>query len=125
MTIHKVEAAEVQTFTSTSSVAAYIKTTAIARNINSDLALFIADKESQFVATSTGDMNLVCPQGVNKGKPVRARGVFQITECYHPEVSDACAYNVACATDIALPMIRDNCLKEFSTCKLYKKRVAP
>lgn len=40
-------------------------------------------------------MNIVCER---TGKPVRARGLWQWTECYHPEISDECAYDVYCST---------------------------
>lgn len=49
--------------------------------------------ESSYRASAVGDMKLICPRGVNGGLPVRARGLAQITQCYHPEVSDAQAFN--------------------------------
>lgn len=68
-----------------------------------------------------GDMAITCPAGPNKGKPVRARGLWQFTECYHPEVSDAEAYDMASSTTLALPLLRNEktCRNQFSTCDQY------
>lgn len=49
--------------------------------------------ESQFKSDAVGDMNITCTHGVYMGLPVRARGLAQITRCYHPEVTDAQAFN--------------------------------
>ncbi|MFA6991933.1 MAG: hypothetical protein WC269_01470 [Candidatus Gracilibacteria bacterium] len=46
--------------------------------------------ESGLRADAVGDMNIICPR---TGKSVRARGMFQITECYHPEVTDEQAFD--------------------------------
>lgn len=42
-------------------------------------------------ATGYNDATPGCPDGS------RDRGILQINDCYHPEVSDACAYDARCA----------------------------
>lgn len=79
---------------------------------------YIFEHESRFNPKATGDMNITCKR---TGKPVRSRGLSMITECYHPEVTDAQAYN----EDFALKWGIDHmvstatCKQEFSTCRDY------
>ncbi len=54
----------------------------------------VSGESSYQIKPKDGDMNITCPRGINKGKPVRARGAVQITECYFPEVTDEQAYDV-------------------------------
>lgn len=55
--------------------------------------------ESSYQADAVGDMKLLCRQGPFRGLPVRARGLAQITRCYHPEVSDFEAFSPRFAVD--------------------------
>ena len=105
-------------YTSTSTVRAYIES-------QTDLprAVFIARGESHFVWNERGDMDIICwnKRSPFYGKPVAARGVWQITRCYHPEVTDAQADDVEWSTAWALPRIADKkkCIKEWTQCRLY------
>lgn len=58
--------------------------------VSSSTMSTIINRESMFDPKKTGDMHIICPR---TGRPVRARGLAQITECYHPEISDAEAYD--------------------------------
>lgn len=82
---------------------------------------YIINNESQYDPTQIGDMNLICPIGPNKGKPVRARGWFQITECYHPEVSDAQAFDYIWALKWSIPKINNEktCKIEWTACRWH------
>lgn len=66
----------------------------------------------------TGDMNIICKR---TGKPVRSRGIIQISECYYPEISDECAYTVECALDKMILLIKDDktCKSQWTTCRNY------
>lgn len=67
-----------------------------------------------------GDMFIVCPSGVNKGQPVRARGLLQITTCYHPEVTDEQAYDPDFAiTYGAKEIANDTAWREHTACNCY------
>lgn len=82
--------------------------------------IVIAQDESGFnTNVRDGDMQRKCPSGKYKGKPVRARGIYQITQCYHPEITDAQAYDPVFATRWAIQKLIDGkCKQEFSTCPL-------
>ena len=85
------------------------------------LAIAIAENESQTNPNvPNGDMNIICKR---TGKPVRARGLFQITECYHPEISDQWAFDSTFSIIWAVHQIADEkkCRKEFSTCRQLLK----
>jgi hypothetical protein len=64
-----------------------------------------------------GDMDVTC---VTTQKPVRARGLAQITECYHPEVSDAEAYDVDFALNwTAKEIANHTAWREHQVCNCY------
>lgn len=50
----------------------------------------IVTNESSFNPLAIGDMGITCKK---TGRPVRARGAVQITECYFPEITDAQAFD--------------------------------
>lgn len=107
-------------FTSTTTVKEYILSQA---TTTPKRALYIAENESHFDASARGDLHILC-QNKNSpyyGKPVTARGVFQITRCYFPEVTDTQADDVAWATAWALPKIADpeTCKMLWTTCRNY------
>ncbi len=84
-------------------------------------ALFLTNKESGWVTDKVGDTHLICnaPKSPNFGKPQRSRGVWQISDCWHPEVTDAQAFDVIWATHWAMQtMTVDKGCKQWSTCKL-------
>ena len=66
--------------------------------ISEELFIRILLDESSGSSTVIGDMNIICKKGPNKGKPVRARGLFQITECHWPKITDEQAFNPVWST---------------------------
>ena len=59
---------------------------------NPQVADWIVTHESQHHPEATGDGG-------------ESRGLWQINKAWHPEVSDTCAYNIACSTDWSLERI--------------------
>ncbi|MBK5255235.1 MAG: transglycosylase SLT domain-containing protein [Vicinamibacteria bacterium] len=80
--------------------------------INADLAVCIAEHESRFRPDALGDSHLTCPM---TGEPQRSRGLFQISDCWHPEVSDEVAFSVSSATEWALARMQRGYAREWST----------
>lgn len=71
--------------------------------------------ESHYIRTAEGDMDIICKR---TGKPVRARGPVQITECFHPEVSDENAFDWEYSLNWAAEKIASKqCGKEWTTCR--------
>jgi hypothetical protein len=83
-------------------VKTYIQTQARAYGVNPNLALWIVKHESQFDPHAKGDGEA-------------SRGLWQISKIYHPEVSDAVAFNVASSTEWSLGRIRSGKVNEWST----------
>jgi len=81
---------------------------------------YIISNESNWKPTALGDMDIICKR---TGKPVEARGLMQITECYHPEITDRQAYNPIFALEWAIPLIADEitCKEQWTTCRNYYK----
>jgi hypothetical protein len=90
-------------------VRAYVESAAITRGVNPQVAEWIVTHESQHHPEATGDGG-------------ESRGLWQINKVWHPEVSDACAYNVACSTDWSLERIRAGHIDEWRTWKYCKER---
>lgn len=86
--------------------------------INRELAQYVVKNESHYNEQAVGDLFVFCPKD---NKPVFARGSLQITRCYHPEISDDCAFDADCALDTMLPMMKDKktCKKEWTTCRWF------
>jgi hypothetical protein len=83
-------------------VKAYVRTQAVEYGVNPTLALWIVKHESQFNPRAKGDGEA-------------SRGLWQISRIYHPEVSDAMAFNVASSTEWSLERIRSGKANEWST----------
>jgi hypothetical protein len=83
-------------------VKAYVQTEAVEHGVNPKLALWIVKHESQFNPHAMGDGEA-------------SRGLWQISKIYHPEVSDAVAFNVASSTEWSLERIRSGKVNEWST----------
>ncbi len=83
-------------------VKAYVRTQAVEYGVNPKLALWIVKHESQFNPRAKGDGEA-------------SRGLWQISKIYHPEVSDAMAFNVASSTEWSLERIRSGKVNEWST----------
>ena len=83
-------------------VKAYVRAQAIEYGVSPALALWIVKHESQFNPRAKGDGEA-------------SRGLWQISKIYHPEVSDAMAFNVASSTEWSLERIRSGKVNEWST----------
>ena len=83
-------------------VKAYVQTQALEFGVNPKLALWIVKHESSFNPRAKGDGET-------------SRGLWQISKIYHPEVSDAEAFNVASSTEWSLERIRSGKVNEWST----------
>ena len=90
-------------------VRAYVEGAAKTRGVNPQIAEWIVTHESGHHPEATGDGG-------------QSRGLWQINKAWHPEVSDACAYNVTCSTDWSLDRIRAGYIDEWSTWKYCKER---
>jgi len=83
-------------------VKTYVQTEAVEHGVNPKLALWIVKHESQFNPRAKGDGEA-------------SRGLWQISKIYHPEVSDAMAFNVRSSTEWSLERIRAGKASEWST----------
>jgi hypothetical protein len=87
----------------------YVQSASKAAGVNPRIAEWIVSHESRHRPEATGDGG-------------ESRGLWQINKVWHPEVSDACAYEVACSTDWSLERIRAGYVDEWSTWKYCKER---
>jgi len=83
-------------------VKAYVRMEAVDHGVDPRLALWIVKHESQFNPRAKGDGEA-------------SRGLWQISKIYHPEVSDATAFNVRSSTEWSLERIRAGKASEWST----------
>jgi hypothetical protein len=90
-------------------IRAYVQAVAKANGVSPEVAEWIVTHESQHHPDATGDGG-------------ESRGLWQINKAWHPEVSDACAYNVTCSTKWSLKRIRAGYVNEWSTWKYCKER---
>ena len=90
--------------------------------VDPKLALFVAEFESSYNPKQTGD-DFLCTfkYSPNINKPVMARGLWQFTDCYFPEISDEVAFDVASSTKIAMPLLKDKkkCIRTWTVCRNY------
>jgi len=91
--------------------------------VSQELAHYVAFNESSYNPNAIGDMNINCP---STGKPVRARGVMQLTDCWYGYVSDEEAFDAETNIKIGMEVIakgRTTCISQFSTCREYYKNL--
>ncbi len=81
--------------------------------VSAELLSTIVSRESQWNVKAVGDMQLVCPK---TGKPVRAKGLMQITDCYWPDISDDEAFDPTFALTWAAEKLANGECKLWSTC---------
>ncbi|HVA94069.1 MAG TPA: transglycosylase SLT domain-containing protein [Candidatus Dormibacteraeota bacterium] len=91
------------------AVRAYVQRAARTAGVNPRVAEWIVTHESHQQPEATGDGG-------------ESRGIWQINKAWHPEVSDACAYNVPCSTAWSLHRIRAGYADEWSTWKYCRTR---
>jgi hypothetical protein len=83
-------------------VKAYVRRQAVRRGVDPQVALWIVKHESSFNPRAKGDGEA-------------SRGLWQISRIYHPEVSDAEAFNVVASTEWSLRRIRSGKVSEWSS----------
>ena len=83
------------------------------------LALCIVENESEFKPDQLGDGHLTCPL---TGERQRSRGLWQISDCWHPEVPDDVAFSVSSSTEWSLTRIKSGYANEWSTYARCKKQ---
>lgn len=81
---------------------AYIESQARAYGVDPKIALWITSHESSFDPTRKGDDD-------------QSRGLWQISSIYHPEVSNACAFEASCSTQWSLAWIAKGHVNQWST----------
>ncbi len=106
-------------FNSTTSISLYVAKQCALQNVSVKQCLAIIEHESQFNPKASGDDELICKSGPNKGKPVQSRGLWQINSCAWPEVTDDVAFSIVSSTQWAIPHFKQNPWW-WSTYKLYK-----
>ena len=87
--------------------------------VNKELAHYVAFNESSYNPNAIGDMDITCPLD---GKPVRARGVFQLTDCWYGHIPDEDAFHAETNIKIGIEVIakgRTTCMSQFTTCRNY------
>ena len=88
-------------------VRAYVIAQAKAYAVNPDEADWIVSHESQYCQNMHGDDG-------------QSRGCWMISSVYHPEVSDACAYDLQCSTAWSLKWILAGHINEWSTMRFCR-----
>jgi hypothetical protein len=83
-------------------VKAYVQSRAVQRGVDPELALWIVRHESSFNPRARGDGEA-------------SRGLWQISKIYHPEVTDAEAFDVRSSTEWSLGRIRSGNVNEWSS----------
>ena len=83
-------------------VKAYVRSQAVERGVDPQLALWIVKHESSFNPRAKGDGEA-------------SRGLWQISKIYHPEVSDDEAFGVSSSTDWSLQRLREGKANEWSS----------
>ena len=90
-------------------IQAYVEGAARTRGVDPQTAEWIVAHESDHQPEAIGDGG-------------ESRGLWQINKSWHPEVSDACAYDVTCSTKWSLGRIRAGHIDEWNTWKYCKER---
>lgn len=86
--------------------------------VDRELAHYIVSEESEYNPKAVGDMYIHCER---TNSPVKARGLMQITRCYHPNVTDAQAFDADENLDYGMKLAskKSLCRQQFSTCDRY------
>lgn len=93
------------------------------RGLDEDKIIFVARCESKLSHSALGDGHMIC---ASTKKPMRSRGLWQINECGHPEISDEQAFDPIWSTDWAMDVFaKGNEEKEWKICsRKYDRLVA-
>lgn len=109
-----------QQLSTTTDPKSYVEAVSKDSGVDISVTLYVLEHESRYCQDKLGDMDIF-----REGKPVRARGCWQITQFFHPEISDECAFDLVCSTTWAIPRLKDKktCIHEWSTCRDYYKSI--
>lgn len=106
------------------NVPEFIAMNAQAYHLDPQMALFVSWGESEWNPNvSDGDGHIMCniKTSINFGKYTHSRGVWQISDCAHPEVTDAQAHDLKWSTQWAMKtMVNDGGCFQWSTCNMKK-----
>jgi hypothetical protein len=80
-----------------------IREKARAQNLDENKIAFIAKCESQMEPEVVGDGHLLCKR---TGQPMRSRGIWQLNDCGHPEISDEQAFDPEWSTNWAIEIFK-------------------
>ena len=94
---------------STSEIQKYVEEQSIIYGINPELSACLVSHESQWNPSR---------RGLDTGNTI-SRGLWQINDFWHPEVSDAVAYNYKLSTIWSLKWIKSGHVSQWSTYSLY------
>lgn len=87
---------------------------------------YIVTNESHYNPKAIGDMDVPCTNKKSPiyGKSAHARGIWQITRCWYPEITDEQAHSVEWSTKWALKVIansKKDCVTQWTTCRNWYK----
>lgn len=109
-------------FSSPREIKSYVYSQAVEKGVSIIQADWVVQHESQWNSNAIGD-DTIChaPKSINYGKETKSRGLWQISSCWHPEVSDKCAMDVICSTAWSLDWIKKGHINEWSSWRFRDK----
>ena len=84
--------------------------------VSASLLAAIIQGESSGNPDAIGDMNIICKR---TGKPMRSRGLVQISDCYH-DVTDEQAFNAEFAVNFLAQHLNQGKCKWWTVCRRLK-----
>lgn len=102
------------------TIASLVKEKSIEYGVDYAVAMTIIQNESRFYPDRVGDTHLIC-KAVNSpyyGQYMRSRGLVQINDCWHPEVTDAQAFDIMFSIEFLMIALKEGRCYEWSTCPL-------
>jgi hypothetical protein len=123
----KQEAPKIEQKKSTTTVKEYVLQQAKLAGVHVAKIDYMVKNESHYNPKATGDHDIICLNKKSKyyGEPVYARGLWQITRCWHPEITDEQAFDPEFSTAWALSIIassKQDCIRQWATCDNWYKR---
>lgn len=102
----------------------YVLSEAVKARVDVHKIDYIVEHESHYDPKAIGDLNVVCSNKKSPyyGKETYARGLWQITRCWYPDITDEQAHDVKWSTEWALNVIgnsRKDCITQWSTCRAW------
>ena len=99
-------------------VAHYAAQLADEHDVDYELVEFIIHHESSWNPYSIGDLDINCTR---TDRPVYARGILQITECYWPDITNVQAFDPYWALQWDIPKMADKetCKRLWTACRCY------